>query len=129
MSETKDIKITSAEKVKDPRRVEAVKKLGAISRQAKEAKRTSGAREVESGFQISNLANVDPLTAIGVVGVIGMVAYYGYYRNRKGSKNPAEAVESVSEPSEPKASAEVVETPADQRVKPKRVYRQLDTLD
>ena len=128
MSETKDIKITSAEKVKDPRRVEAGKKLGAISRQAKEKKASGNGsvREVESEFQ---LPNVDPLTAIGVVGVIGVVAYYGYYRNRKGSKNPAEAVESVSEPSEPKASAEVVETPADQRVKPKRVYRQLDTLD
>ena len=122
MSETKDVKITSAEKVKDPRRVEAGKKLGAISRQAKEAKRTSGAREVESGFQLSNLTNVDPLTAIGVVGVVGMVAYYGcygYYRNRKG------VVESVSEPAEPKASAD----PASQRVEPKRVYRQLDTLD
>ena len=74
-----DVKITSAEKVKDPRRVEAGKKLGAISRQAKEKKASGNGsvREVESEFQISNLANVDPLTAIGVVGVIGMVAYYG----------------------------------------------------
>ena len=118
MSETKDIKITSAEKVKDPRRVEAGKKLGAISRQAKEKKASGNGsvREVESEFQ---LPNVDPLTAIGVAGVIGVVAYYGYYRN---SKNPAEAVKLVSEPAEPK---EVVETPAE---KPKRVYRQLDTL-
>ena len=119
-----DIKITSAEKVKDPKRVEAGKKLGAISRQAKEKKASGNGsvREVESEFQ---LPNVDPLTAIGVVGVIGVVAYYGYYKHREGSKSLAEAVESVSEPSEPAEPKEVVETPAE---KPNRVYRQLDTL-
>ena len=114
-----DTKITSAEKVKDPRRVEAGKKLGAISKQAKEAKRSSGngsIREVESGFQ---LPNVDPLTAIGVVGVVGMVVYYGYYRhckdredreNREEREDPAQAVEPVKAEAAP-------------------VFRQLDTLD
>ena len=109
-----DTKITSAEKVKDPRRVEAGKKLGAISKQAKEAKRSSGngsIREVESGFQ---LPNVDPLTAIGAVGVVGMVVYYGYYRHREGREG------SVSEPKDREDREEVV--------KPKRAYRQLDTL-
>ena len=122
---SEETKITSAEKSKDPKRIEAGKKLGAISRQAKEKK--ASVRKVESEFQISNLANVDPLTAIGVVGVVGMVAYYGYYRNRKSSKNPVEAEPKDCE--EPKASAE----PKDREdredpVKPKRVYRQLDTL-
>ena len=115
MSETKDVKITSAEKVKDPRRVEAGKKLGAISRQAKEKKASGNGsvREVESEFQ---LPNVDPLTAIGVVGVIGVVAYYGYYKNCENPAEPKEAVKSVSEPAEPKED-----------VKPKR--KELDTLD
>ena len=111
--ETKDVKITSAEKVKDPRRVEAGKKLGAMSRQAKEKKASElkepKDREVEFYFP-----NVDPLTVVGVVGIIGMVAYYGYNNL---SKKP-------SEDREPAKQAKAVET-----VKPKRVYRQLDTLD
>ena len=130
MSEVKDVKITSAEKVKDPRRVEAGKKLGAMSKQAKEAKRSSengSVREVESEFQISNLANVDPLTAIGVVGVIGVVAYYGCYGYyRKDSKGVVELVSDREGQSEPVDREDVVETPA--TPKPKRVYRQLDTL-
>ena len=116
-----DVKITSAEKVKDPRRVEAGRKLGAMSKQAKEAKRSSGngsVRKVESGFQLPNLANVDPLTAIGVVGVVGMVGYNGYYGYYRAGKSPEpKEPEDCEEPKEPK-----------DRVKPKRVYRQLDTL-
>ena len=110
-----DVKITSAEKVKDPRRVEAGRKLGAISKQAKEKKASGNGsvREVKSEFQ---LPNVDPLTAIGVVGVIGVVAYYGYYKNCENPAEPKEAVKSVSEPAEPKED-----------VKPKR--KELDTLD
>ena len=110
-----DVKITSAEKVKDPRRVEAGRKLGAISKQAKEKKASGNGsvREVESEFQ---LPNVDPLTAIGVIGVIGVVAYYGYYKNCENPAEPKEAVKSVSEPAEPKED-----------VKPK--WKELDTLD
>ena len=122
-----DVKITSNEKVKDPRRVEAGKKLGAISRQAKEAKRTSGVREVESEFQISNLANVDPLTVIGVVGVIGMVAYYGYNNlSKKSFKEEDHTVVSVVH--EPAKQAKASATPK-KNVEPKRVYKELDTLD
>ena len=126
-----DVKITSAEKVKDPRRVEAGKKFGAISRQAKEAKRSSengSVREVESEFQISNLANVDPLTAIGVVGVIGVVAYYGCYGYyRKDSKGVVELVSDREGQSEPVEPAKAAVAPKENE-KPKRVYRQLDTL-
>ena len=113
-----DVKITSAEKVKDPRRVEAGKKLGAISKQAKEAKRSSengSIREVESGFQ---LPNVNPLTAIGAVGVVGMVVYYGYYRHREDPASKAEAVPAQAKQAAPPSEA-----------KPKPVLKQLDTLD
>ena len=117
MSETKDIKITSAEKVKDPRRVEAGKKLGAISKQAKEKKASGNGsiREVESGFQ---LPNVNPLTAIGAVGVVGMVVYYGYYRHREDPASKAEAVPAQAKQAAPASEA-----------KPKPVLKQLDTLD
>ena len=127
MSDDKDTKITSAEKPKDPKRVEAGKKLGAMSRQAKEKKASEAKgpkdREVESGFY---LPNVDPLTAVGVVGVIGGVAYYGYNNfskepSKKSFKEEDHTVVSVvHEPAEQAKPAEVV--------KPKRVYRQLDTL-
>ena len=121
MSDDKDTKITSAEKPKDPKRVEAGKKLGAMSRQAKEKKASEAKgpkdREVESGFY---LPNVDPLTAVGVVGVIGGVAYYGY---NNFSKEPSK--KSFKE--EDHTVVSVVHEPAEV-VKPKRVYRQLDTL-
>ena len=124
MSDDKDTKITSTEKPKDPKRVEAGKNLGTMSRQAKEKKASEAKgpkdREVESGFY---LPNVDPLTAVGVVGVVGVVAYYGYNNfYRKPSKDTADhtVVSVVHEP----ADREDREDP----VKPKRVYRQLDTL-
>ena len=117
MSETKDIKITSAEKVKDPRRVEAGKKLGAISKQAKEKKASGNGsiHEVESEFKIPSF---DPLTAIGVVGVVGMVVYYGYCKHSKDHENPASEAEAVPAQAAPASEA-----------KPKPVLKQLDTLD
>ena len=66
------VKITSVEKTKDPRRVEAGKKLGAISRQAKEKK---AQRHAEEGSYVgvdksefSTLAAV--FAAAAVTGVI-----------------------------------------------------------
>ena len=92
-----------------------------MSRQAKEKKASEAKgpkdREVESGFY---LPNVDPLTAVGVVGVIGGVAYYGY---NNFSKEPSK--KSFKE--EDHTVVSVVHEPAEV-VKPKRVYRQLDTL-
>ena len=132
MSETKDVKITSAEKVKDPRRVEAGKKLGAISRQAKE-KKASEMKELKDREVEFYFPNVDPLTAIGVVGMVAYYGYYGYngYHNNLSKKSSKEAEQEnredhtvVSVVREPAKEAKAVET-----VKPKRVYRQLDTLD
>ena len=73
-----DTKITSVEKPKDPRRVEAGKRLGAISRQAKEKKIDE--KNVEAEFESPT---INPLTAIGIVCVVGMVAYYGYKSSKK----------------------------------------------
>ena len=122
MSETKDIKITSAEKTKDPRRVEAGKKLGAIWKQAKEKKASeSGASKVESQFKIPSF---DPLTAIGVVGVVGVVGMVMYYGYCKHSKEPVSAKPQSCEP----AQAKQAETPAPAS-EAKPVLKQLDTLD
>ena len=75
MSETP--KITSVEKTKDPRRVEAGKKLGAISRQAKERKAQKQVEEAKEGSYIgvdksefSTLAAV--FAAAAVIGVIAI---------------------------------------------------------
>ena len=73
--ESKDVKITSVEKTKDPRRVEADKKLGAISRQAKERKAQKQVEEAKEGSYVgvdksefSTLAAV--FAAAAVIGVI-----------------------------------------------------------
>ena len=67
------VKITSVEKTKDPRRVEAGKKLGAISKQAKEKK---AQRHVEEDMQksidkpcgeFSSLAAVLAAVVIGAI--------------------------------------------------------------
>ena len=97
MSEVKDDKITSVEKTKNPKRVEAGKKLGAISRQAKEAKEAKGASEASAASGVV-IPTFDPLTAVGVVGVIGMIVYYGYNNSKESPKespkeeNQAESV-------------------------------------
>ena len=117
MSDDKDTKITSAEKPKDPKRVEAGKKLGAMSRQAKEKKASvNGEASVPKDREVEFcLPNIDPLTAVGVVGVVGMVAYYGYNNfSKKPSKDEPARQPNCEEPKE--------------AVKPKRVYRELDTL-
>ena len=104
-----EVKITSVEKVKDPKRVEAGKKLGAMSRQAKE-KKASQKIDVDE-FQTPSIDSINPLAVVGVVGVVGVVVYYKYFNN----KDNVVVDESKSEDSTP--------TP----VSPKR--RELDTLD
>ena len=78
-------KITSVEKVKDPRRVEAGKRLGMISKQAKERK---ALREREQSAVKAKEKNDDwfppinsigsPVVGIGFVGLVGLALYYGY---------------------------------------------------
>ena len=115
-------KITSVEKVKDPKRVEAGKRLAAMSKQAKEKKaveRLSQKMSIDE-FQIPS---VNPLAVVGVVGVVGVAVYYRYF-----SENKSVASETVepkaNETVEPKAS-KAVNSP--KKEEPKR--RELDTLD
>ena len=107
-----EVKITSVEKVKDPKRVEAGKKLGAMSKQAKEKKASEKLLQRMSvdEFQIPS---INPLAVFGVVGVVGVVVYYKYFSdNNKSEFKNLEPVES---------------TPTTSSPKPKR--RELDTLD
>ena len=102
-----EVKITSVEKVKDPKRVEAGKKLAAMSKQAKEKKAIDNLSQKMSidEFQIPS---INPLAVVGVVGVVGMVIYYRYY-NYSNTTKPVEL------------------TVTPQKEEPKR--RELDTLD
>ena len=107
-----EVKITSVEKVKDPKRVEAGKKLAAMSKQAKE-KKASQKIDVDE-FQIPS---IDPLAIVGVIGVVGAIVYYKYFSNKDAvvvdeskSKNPTPVSQEKQKGSEPKR-------------------RELDTLD
>ena len=101
-----EVKITSVEKVKDPKRVEAGKKLAAMSRQAKEKK----ALQKMSVDELQIIpSSINPLA---VVGVVGVVVYYKYFNNVD-----AKPVESTT----------VTPSPKEEKQKPKR--RELDTLD
>ena len=82
---SEESKITSVVKTKDPRRVKAGKRLGMISKQAKERK----AREaIASGEQSGNNENEwfpntsigSPVVGIGFVGLVGLALYFGLKR-------------------------------------------------
>ena len=117
-------KITSVEKVKDPRRVEAGKRLGMISKQAKERK---ALREREQSAVKAKEKNDDwfppigsigsPVVGIGFVGLVGLALYYAYNKKYKTvSGNTVSHVKTEEDESSSEA-------------KPKRVYKELDTLD
>ena len=123
-----DVKITTVEKVKDPKKVEAGKKLAAMSKQAKEKKaahnNTTLKEVVTDEF---SFPNVDPLVAVGVVGLAGLVVYYKFIK-----KSPANRAEQDKD-SEPSTSEAVQNTKPKENTqntqpKPKRVYREPDTL-
>ena len=107
-----EAKITSVEKVKDPKRVEAGKKLAAMSKQAKEKKAIENLSQkmAVDEFQIPS---INPLAVVGVVGVVGMVIYYKYFSDNVDAK--------------PVESTTVTPSPKEEKQKPKR--RELDTLD
>ena len=111
-----ETKITSVEKAKDPKRVEAGKKLGAMSKQAKE-KKASQRIDIEE-FQIPSIDSIDPLIVVGVFGVVGVVVYYKYFSKKN-----------VDDPTPEQAKPQEVSTPAKQEEKPKQTERKLDTLD
>ena len=107
-----EVKITSVEKVKDPKRVEAGKKLAAMSKQAKEKKAIENLSQkmFVDEFQIPS---INPLAVVGVVGVVGVVVYYKYFNNNVDDK--------------PEKSTTVTPSPKEEKQKTKR--RELDTLD
>ena len=118
-------KITSVEKVKDPRRVEAGKRLGMISKQAKEKKLAQmhkASAELKAGVGetsdwFSNVFVSSPFVGIGFVGLVGFVLYYGYNKKYK----------SLS--SDVKDGSQTLNSNSKNEAKPKRVYKELDTLD
>ena len=92
-------KITSVVKTKDPRRVEAGKRLGMISKQAKEkklAQMREASAEASAELKASKAENNwfsnvfvnTPVVGIGFVGLVGLVLYYGYNKVNKKHKNP-----------------------------------------
>ena len=115
-----EAKITSVEKAKDPKRVEAGKKLGAMSKQAKE-KKASQRIDIEE-FQIPSIDSVNPLAVVGVVGVVGVIIYYKYF-----NKGVVNKTEDIVPTSSPVVQAEQKEPTPEKQEKQKR--RGLDTLD
>ena len=109
-----EAKITSIEKVKDPKRVEAGKRLAAMSKQAKDKKAVERLTQktIIDEFQTPS---VNPLAAVGVIGVVGIVVYYKYFC---GVKTEAVKSEDKSE----------TKTEVTQKVDPPK-RRELDTLD
>ena len=110
-----EAKITSVEKVKDPKRVEAGKRLAAMSKQAKEKKAVERLSQETfvNEFQISEISS---LAIVGVVGFVGTVVYYKYF-----SKTKSDAIIEMPE-------SKTLDSPKEERSeKPKR--RELDTLD
>ena len=115
-AQVNETKITSVEKAKDPKRVEAGKKLGAMSKQAKE-KKASQRIEIEDEFKvpsIDSIASLDPLAVVGVLGVVGVIVYYKYFSKKKSEDNKSD-------------------NPTPQEEKPKQAERaerkKLDSLD
>ena len=117
----RDTKITSVVKTKDPRRVEAGKRLGMISKQAKERKAREQsdveAKEKNDDW-FPNASVSSPVVGVGIAGLAGLVLYYGL-RFAYVKKNNVKTVKtSASDTSETQTET-----------KPKRVYKELDTLD
>ena len=116
-------KITSVEKVKDPRRVEAGKRLGMISKQAKERKlaqvREASAAEAKEKNDdwFPNALVSSPIVGVGIAGLVGLALYFGYVKKYKTSA------------SDTKDSPGTQNSNPENETKPKRVYKELDTLD
>ena len=122
---SEESKITSVVKTKDPRRVKAGKRLGMISKQAKERKalrereqevEQNKASKAENDW-FSNAFVNPPVVGIGFVGLVGLALYFGYVKKYKTvSGNTVSHVKTGEDESSSEAN-------------PKRVYKELDTLD
>ena len=129
-------KITSVEKVKDPRRVEAGKRLGMISKQAKERKalREREVKEKNDDWfpPINSIGS--PVVGIGFVGLVGLALYLGYSKAasfgyvKKYKSSASDTKDSPgTQNSNPENETKPLGVPL--AAKPKRVYKELDTLD
>ena len=123
-----EVKITSVEKVKDPKRVEAGKRLGAMSKQAKEKKAVDKLAQKMSDdeFQTPSIDSVSPLAVVGVIGVVGIAVYYKYFCGTSKASGSKSETKSETVKSEVKPKSEV--TPKAEKVNPPK-RRELDTLD
>ena len=117
--EVSEVKITSVEKAKDPKKVEAGKKLGAMSKQAKEKKAASQKVDIGEEFQIPSIDSVNPLAVVGVVGVVGVIVYYKYFKSSK------DVVVDKSETPETSVSVSVPQ----EKERPTSKQRELNSLD
>ena len=125
---SEESKITSVEKTKDPRRVEAGKRLGMISKQVKERKareRSEAEAKEKNNDWFPNASVSSPVVGIGFVGLVGLALYFTYVKKYKGNTDKKTSMETTSEPTGERAS----QNPNPNQVKPKRVYKELDTLD
>ena len=114
VNKANEVKITSVEKAKDPKSVEAGKKLGAMSKQAKE-KKASQRVDIEDEFKVPSIDSVNPLAVVGVLGVVGVIVYYKYF-----SKGVVVNESKVPSPEQAKQAEQAEPTP-------KR--KELDSLD
>ena len=145
-------KITSVVKTKDPRRVEAGKRLGMISKQAKEKKlaqmrnklclqdKASAIEAKEKNDDwFPNTSIGSPVVGIGFVGLVGLALYYGYVKKYKTVSDELRSQDESASKSASHVKTEEAETvpegrdsvvpKATSKTKPKRVYKELDTLD
>ncbi len=75
--------IASGSKVKDPRRVAAGKRLAAISKQAKEAKRLKQEVEMDSAYAQEETGNNKTLYLVGGLLVVGVTSYLLFKNKEK----------------------------------------------
>ena len=125
---SEESKITSVVKTKDPRRVEAGKRLGMISKQAKERKareQSEAEAKEKNDYWFPNTSIGSPVVGIGFVGLVGLALYYAYVKKYKSASHvKSKEVEVASVGTVKTEEVEVVS-----KTKPKRVYKELDTLD
>ena len=123
-------KITSVEKTKDSRRVEAGKRLGMISKQAKERKACerdeAKVKAVEKNEWFPNTSIGSPVVGIGFVGLVGLALYFAYVNHKTVSASVSVGTVKSEEVG---VKDETGATSKANPLRPKRVYKELDTLD
>lgn len=83
-----ETKITTPKREKDPSWVEMGKRLGAISKEARERK--ARMRQLESVMSYSGVAAI-------VIAAVGVLSYHYYFRSTPGDTTPPHTVEEKEE--------------------------------